>query len=202
MSKKGSFIVFEGLDGAGTTTQTKILKQKLNAKHKLEQIIITREPSDREIGKLIRRFLKGEFAFEEETMALLFAADRLDHIHNVILPAINYGKNVISDRYFISSLAYQSVKVDSAFVEYVNKYHVKPDLTILIDIDPVISLERKKNQPQEAYEKLEMQKKVRQNYLDFANTYKKEHNVEIIDGSLPIENVSETVYSLVSEYLN
>ncbi len=195
MNSKGKFIVFEGLDGAGTTTQSKILANTLNKQGKPS--ILTKEPSDRTIGKLIRQFLKGNFSFEEETMALLFAADRLDHIHNVIRPNINSGKNVISDRYFISSMAYQSVKVDTDFVNRVNNYHLKPDLTILIDIDPVISLERKKSQPREAYEKLDFQKKVRENYLLFADRYKIEHNVIIIDGSLPLEKVTKKVKDLI-----
>jgi dTMP kinase len=179
------FVVIEGIDGAGTTTQTQLVYDELV---KLEfEVVKTFEPTNREVGTLIRKFLKNQIDFNERVLSLLFAADRLDHIDKIIQPSLLNGKIVISDRYFLSSLAYQSLDADAGFIEDVNRYHRKPDITFLIDIDPEISLKRKQCDSPDAYEKLDLQKQIRENYLYYAAKYKNEHNVRIIQGNKPVE---------------
>lgn len=199
---KGKFIVIEGIDGAGTTSQSKLLHEEF--KKKSIESILTFEPTDGEVGKLIRRFLQKDVVFDEHTVALLFAADRINHINSKILKNINTGKIVISDRYFLSSLAYQSVNVDTGFIEKINKYHIAPDITVLIDIDPEISLKRKNisnSKKADVYEKIDFQIKVRNNYLKFAEKYKEKHNVKIINGNEDIEVVTKNIISEVSKIL-
>src|SRR5258705_309057 len=99
------FIVLEGLDGAGTTTQTERLAAALRARG--QTVLATAEPTDGPVGRLLRRFLSGELEIEETAQALLFAADRLHHLQNQIEPTLAGGAIVISDRYYLSNLAYQ-----------------------------------------------------------------------------------------------
>jgi len=187
---KGKFVVIEGIDGAGTTTQAKLLVDYLNSVQK--NAVLTAEPTSGEIGKLIRRFLSKEITFDEKTLALLFAADRTDHIEKSITPEIEQGNIVVTDRYFLSSLAYQSTGAETTFIENVNFYHVLPDITFLIDIDPEISLGRKTGS-KEFYEKLDLQKRIRKNYLWAYEKYKEAHNIKLIDGKLGIEEIHKMI---------
>jgi dTMP kinase len=187
---KGKFVVIEGIDGAGTTTQAKLLVDYLNSIQK--NAVLTAEPTSGEIGKLIRRFLQKEIFFDEKTLALLFAADRTDHIEKIITPVIEQGNIVVTDRYFLSSLAYQSTGAETTFIENVNFYHVLPDITFLIDIDPEISLGRK-TQSNEFYEKMDLQKRIRKNYLWAYEKYKEAHNIKLIDGTLGIEEIHRQI---------
>src|SRR4051794_5711725 len=103
----GKLIVLEGIDGAGTTTQAQRL-----GKHFGARVHVTREPSDGAAGILIRQILRGEYhPYDHTALALLFAADRLDHLKREIEPQLQKGVHVISDRYVISSLVYQSLFV-------------------------------------------------------------------------------------------
>ncbi len=105
MNKKGAFICIEGLDGCGKTTQAKLLVEKLQKSH---NAVYTAEPSRGKIGTFIRnRILYGEKRPPTDVEALLFAADRIEHVENEIKPALAQGQLVISDRYVYSSLAYQ-----------------------------------------------------------------------------------------------
>ena len=115
-SARGRFVVIEGIDGAGSTTHAKQLARTLEGRGR--EVVLTCEPTTGPIGAMIRQVLQkrlfvadatGPRAFAWSTMALLFAADRLDHLDSTIVPGLRDGKVVISDRYDISSLAYQSV---------------------------------------------------------------------------------------------
>src|SRR5215471_10635383 len=113
--RRGRFIVLEGIDGAGTTTQAARLSDRLRAEAPKVPVRVTREPSDGPIGSLIRQVLTGRIVVPGgrapgwATMALLFAADRMDHVESEIEPFLAQGGVVLSDRYDASSLAYQSV---------------------------------------------------------------------------------------------
>jgi dTMP kinase len=152
-------IVLEGIDGAGTTTQT----QRLIARLKAEGIDArpTREPTDGPIGVMIRQMLAmrivrhgedgGSLPMTRETLALLFAADRLDHVASIIEPALARGQWVISDRYFPSSLVYQGdvergeggvESLDYAWVQGLNARARRAELTIFLEIDLETSLAR------------------------------------------------------------
>src|SRR5438105_216358 len=113
--KRGKLIVLEGIDGAGTTTQAARLGLHLAA-HQLP-VHVTREPSDGPLGLEIRKILRGSHApFDPSALALLFAADRMDHVARVVEPALARGVNVVSDRYQLSSYVYQGRFVDPEFV--------------------------------------------------------------------------------------
>jgi dTMP kinase len=140
------FVVLEGLDGAGTTTQLALLSARLEA----EGIdhLCTREPTGRLVGRTIRQILAGKLlrpdgsAFDAETLALLFATDRLDHLTHLIEPALAHGKWVISDRYVHSSLAYQGMEVDRHWVAKINAQARPADLVVWLDLDPEACMER------------------------------------------------------------
>src|SRR5881227_3611817 len=146
----GRFIVFEGLDGAGTTTQAKLLAERLQSKGRT--VYVAHQPSDGPAGQLIRQILAGRTAtqqadgklgvVDERVMALLFAADRLDHLGSQIEPRLARGEDVILDRYMLSSLAYQGATVSHEFIQGANRYARKPDLTLFLYVPAPVALER------------------------------------------------------------
>ncbi|MFB6351131.1 MAG: dTMP kinase [Bradymonadaceae bacterium] len=151
-----AFLAVEGLDGAGTTTQTRLLVERLNADGR--EAIRTREPSDGPIGTLIRQMLgmrvvtpDGEGGFEavdRDVLALLFAADRLDHVDAEIAPALDDGRIVVTDRYYHSSFAYQADTgeehgaLDTDWVRTLNERALEPDLTLFLQASPEVCLDR------------------------------------------------------------
>jgi dTMP kinase len=166
MAGKGAFIVFEGIDGSGKSTHIKILAGKLREKG--YTVVVTAEPSRDDIGKLIRRYSKrNEGRLPAEAEALLFAADRKMHLMNVVLPAVKRGQIVISDRYLHSTLAYQgALGLDLDWIMELNRFTVKPDLTILLDILPEYSLQRVKRK-KTVFEEPDYLRKVRDIYLKY-----------------------------------
>ena len=164
-ARKGRFVVVEGIDGAGTTTQVARLAERLRAEGGLP-VRATREPSDGPIGALVRQVLTGRIVAVERrapgwaTMALLFAADRMDHVECDIEPFIAQGGVMISDRYDASSLAYQSVSSGSGgekaveWIRTLNRHALRPDLTIVLDLAPDLDAARARavlSRPREAH---------------------------------------------------
>lgn len=152
------FIVLEGLDGSGTSTQLKIIGDWLGC-------YTTSEPSNSSVGKFIRETLKtGELS--PTTMALLFAADRKEHLEKEIEPRLARDEVVLCDRYVMSSLAYQTAAgVDPKYVEFINKDFRKPDITFYFDIDvETASIRRKERGVEDCYENTLFQSKVRTEY--------------------------------------
>ena len=159
------FIVLDGIDGSGTTTHCKLLAGFLSVKG--FRTYLTHEPSSSEIGKLLRIYLKDE-RIPASTDALLFAADRVLHYKKEIKKKCEDGYIVISDRYIESSIAYQSCQSDEITIEWVENLNIfagEPDLTIILDIDPKISLSRKNQEYLEKFEDTSLLDKVRQVYL-------------------------------------
>src|SRR5690606_4268881 len=152
---EGLFIVLEGVDGAGTTTHTGLLARALRKKGL--PITTTREPSDGPIGMLIRQILTGRVVVPGisgnrpsswTTMALLFGADRMDHLEATVHPNLMDGVTVLSDRYDYSSVAYQSVTGGGEpetvqWIREINRHARRPDLTIVLDVDPATSAKRR-----------------------------------------------------------
>ena len=165
MSKKGAFICIEGLDGCGKTTQAKLLAKKLKKSH---NSLYTAEPSRSKIGNYIRnRCLYGENRLSTVVEALLFAADRIEHVENEILPALREGRLVISDRYLYSSLAYQGAAgLSLEWIEMVNEHALAPDIAVFIDVDPKTVMHRLKRK-RSVMENIETQQRVRDVYLKF-----------------------------------
>ena len=164
-NKKGAFICIEGLDGCGKTTQAKLLTEKLEKSH---SAVYTAEPSRGKIGTFIRnRCLYGEKRLSIIVEALLFAADRIEHIENEVQPALNQGHLVVSDRYVYSSLAYQGAAgLSLEWIEKVNEHALKPDLAVFIDVNPRTVMRRLKPK-RSVMENMETQQRVRDIYLKF-----------------------------------
>ena len=201
----GKFIVFEGIDGSGKSTQMELMeKHLLDLGHK---VYVTTEPSSRKIGKLIRQVLQKEFITSEETLAALFVADRLDHIQNEedgMLSYLEKGYYVLSDRYYWSSYAYHGLHLPiKKVVEMNDVCHqlLKPDLTIYLDLSAEESMNRivQRNEKLEKFEKLEFLQKIRQNY--FISFERFSHNLpfKIIDANKSVENCHEEIVSHVNE---
>ncbi len=195
MKKKGAFIVVEGLDGCGKTTQTKLLVEKLRESH---DAVYTAEPSQGNIGTLIRTsILYREKRLPSAVEALLFAADRVDHVQNEVLPAMRKGKIVVSDRYLYSSLAYQGAAgLSVEWIQKINEHSLRPDLAIFIDVDPETVMRRLKPE-KSVMEKLETQRKVREIYLKFVE----KGELVRIDGNKPKNAVAEELYATVLKSL-
>lgn len=140
-ASKGLFIVLEGIDGAGTTTQGRRLVRRLRRRGL--RATFTSEPSTGVVGRYIRRCLRARPGPSPERLALLFAADRLDHLERVIRPALRGGAVVVCDRYVLSSLAYQGVEGDAAWVRTLNARAPAPDLTVLLDVSPRVAARRR-----------------------------------------------------------
>ena len=195
LGKKGAFICIEGLDGCGKTTQAKLLAKKLRKSH---SAVYTAEPSRGKIGTYIRSsYLYGEKRLSIVLEALLFAADRIEHVENEVLPALKGGRLVISDRYVYSSLAYQGAAgLSLDWIEKINEHALQPDLAVFIDVDPEAVVSRLKPK-KSVMEDLETQKKVRQIYLKFVE----DGRLTRIDGDRSGSEVAEDVYAVVTEFL-
>ncbi|MEM3622168.1 MAG: dTMP kinase [Candidatus Bathyarchaeia archaeon] len=196
MKGKGCFICVEGLDGCGKTTQTKLLVRKLRKVG--YAAVYTAEPSSGKIGRFIRKYcLHGEKRVSAIVEALLFAADRFEHVKDKIIPALNEGKVVVSDRYVYSSLAYQGAAgLDLKWIKEINQHAIRPDLAIFIDVEPDIAIKRLKSK-KSVMEDLETQKKVRSVYLDFV----KSGELVKIDGNSSKAEVAKDILTFVLKFL-
>ncbi|RKG69919.1 dTMP kinase [Corallococcus sp. CA054B] len=204
----GRFIVLEGLDGAGTTTQTERLASALRADGL--SVVTTREPSDGPVGTMLRQALTGRLGLPQgrgplaqETLALLFAADRTDHLHARVLPALEQGKVVLCDRYVLSSLAYQGASLPMAWVDTVNAHAVSPDLTLFVGVDPKVAAKRRavRGGPAELFEADEAQRRIAKQYLKAITLRAKRERIVHIDGELSVEAVTEACLKEVRRVL-
>jgi dTMP kinase len=199
MSERGRFIVFEGIDGSGTTTQTERLVSWLC---ETGSAIQTAEPTDSEFGRLLRRVLKGDVPAPAATTALMFAADRVDHMDRKIEPTLASGTHVVSDRYVVSSFAYQGSLLDLSFVKEINSLARTPDLTIFLRVSAEIAMERiaRSRTERDAYEHLEFQREVAQSY-ERSILEPEAGRVEILDGQQHPDDITSQVRALVSSLL-
>jgi len=133
--KKGKFIVFEGLDGSGSSTHSDLIVKRLNAKGL--KTILSKEPTNNLIGGLIRGILTKEWEISPNGLQLLFSADRAHHLERFIIPALNNGTNVILDRYMYSTIAYGTADgADKKWLLELNKYFLVPDKVFFIKVSP------------------------------------------------------------------
>ena len=199
-----NFVVFEGGDGSGTSTQLGIIEQKLKENGRQAPVFFTTfEPTTGAIGKIIRSALKKDLILRAETLARLFAADRGEHLFasGGIIERCGQGELVICDRYILSSLVYQGIECGDELPLGLNSSFPIPQLLLFFDIDPQIAIQRMGSRPSlEIYENLEFQKKVREKYLSLLGVFREAGAcVEIIDASQNIEKVSRDVWRTVSK---
>jgi dTMP kinase len=196
MKRKGVFICFEGLDGCGKTTQTKLLVEKL--KKKGYDAIYMAEPSRGNIGKFIKEYcLHGGIRVSSIVEALLFAADRFEHVEKEVIPALNEGKLVVSDRYVYSSLAYQGAAgLDLKWIKKINEHAIRPDLAIFIDVEPETVIQRLKPR-KSVMENLATQRKVQEVYVK----YVEKGELVKIDGNKSKQEVADNILTVVLRFL-
>lgn len=193
IGEKGVFIVFEGLDGAGTTTQMKILGEKFSSGGK--DVFITHEPTDNPVGRLVRSCLQKKFRTTPSALALLYASDRDDHLDNPeygINGYLSRGSVVISDRYFYSTLAYQGVECEYGFLKRINAPFRHADVIIFVDtpVDECMARIEKRGEEKELFEKKEYLTQVRENYLREFKDLPEGVELIKIDGTLSIEDTA------------
>ena len=195
MGEKGVFICIEGLDGCGKTTQAKLLAKKLAQSY---NSVYTSEPSRGNIGTFIRkRCLYGEKRLSTIVEALLFAADRFEHVENEIRPALREGRLVISDRYVYSSLAYQGAAgLSLEWIRTVNEHALKPDLAVFIDVKLETLMNRLKSK-RSVMENIGTLEKARDIYLKFVA----KGELIRIDGNRAKDEVAETLSKVVLKLL-
>ena len=204
--KRGAFVVFEGIDGSGKGTQIKKLKKRLEAEGC--SVCRTAEPSDSPIGSLIHQIMIGRIRTSNDVLASLFVADRLDHIQNDVNGLekfLSQGIHVISDRYYFSSFAYQSVDLP---MDYIIRAHepvmqkLRPDLTVFIDVDPDITMERIETNrlTKELFEEAGRLRETRSRYFEAFERLKDEENVIIVPGDGSPDAIAEEIWTRTRDY--
>lgn len=197
---KGKFIVFEGPDGSGQTTQANLLKDYLEKKG--FEMVLTKEPTlDSGAGREVRRILNEEITVPPTYLQELFAEDRAEHLRHTIVPSLKSGKIVISDRYLLSSLAFGTA--DGATLNYLirlNKEFLEPDLTFLLKVPPKTCIERikKRGIKQTLFEKEKQLEKVWNVYKKLARRFA---NIVVIDGEKSIEEIHQKIRQIVKKTL-
>jgi dTMP kinase len=194
---KGVFIVVEGPDGVGTTTQAHALKAALEARG--DKVHVTQEPSSGPIGRLIRERLQASASDEAywRTLALLFAADRVDHVSHEIQPKLDAGVHVISDRYTLSSLVYQGLHVPDAWVFDLNRHARRPDVSLVLHLPREEAWKRAQERQgtKEIYDDPELQRHVHERYGELG----KRMAGVAVDASGSIEEVTERLMAVLVE---
>lgn len=191
---RGRFIAIEGIDGSGTTLQTRALATWLGERG--HTVLETREPTRGAIGTLVRERLSvGAAPLDPAALALLFAADRLDHIANEVAPALAAGAVVLTDRYLLSSLAYQTLDCEEAWVREINARAPAPDLTLLLEVPAEVAFARVQRRAaeggtvEERFDALALQRRVAGHYRRFSADPAL-GPVQIVDGDRPPGSVT------------
>ncbi|MDR0468926.1 MAG: dTMP kinase [Peptococcaceae bacterium] len=205
MVETGLFIVLEGLDGSGTTTQAALLKEWFSREGAIYgRCIATNEPTAGPAGSMARLALNHRISLDSRTMALLFAADRTDHLYKEdngrqepgLAQLLRQGAHVVSDRYLLSSLAYQSLDLPMEWILQINAMAIAPDLTFFLEVDPQISRERLQQgrSHQDLFEGSDTQLRVCAQYEEAIRLLEhKGQTIHRIDGNRPAEAVHQDI---------
>ena len=198
------FITFEGGEGTGKSTQAKLLFSSI--KNTSEKVILTREPGGTNIAEEIRKIIvKNNYNLNKVSELLLIYAARNEHLKDTIIPSLDKGHVILCDRFLDSTFVYQvqGKKIDTKIFEYFNKLIIKnykPEITFIIDIDPIIGIERslKLNKKETKYEKLPLSfhEKVRK---DFITLSKKDERFKLIDGNKSIMEIHKEIIMTINE---
>jgi dTMP kinase len=219
---RGRFIVLEGIDGSGTTTQLTALREHFRRGGR--RAVFTHEPSDGPAGLLIRLALQGRVVganyelhnpdelpvgasprFDPAALALLFAADRADHLATQVRPNLEAGRTVICDRYLLSTLAYQGQTSELEWLLEINRPAIIPDLTLFLDVPPGEAEERMRGTrwKKDLFETPEQQRSIRARYFEYIQRYiPAVGRVEVIDASRPPAEVSLELIARLDAFLS
>lgn len=196
----GKLIALEGIDGSGTTTQaTRLVETLRDHGH---EVHLTAEPSQRTVGRLIRTVLAGDTAMNDAALALLFAADRLDHVEQEIEPALMRGAVVITDRYLLSSLAYQSIGSPLEWVTELNRQARRPEISILLRVSAETAASRRQSRggAEERFDATESQRRITEAY-DAAMSQPDVGPTKVIDAERDFDTVAAELGALVTGLL-
>lgn len=199
------FIVIEGLDGSGKTTQIDMLRHRFQGRG--EACYLTAEPTNLPTGKFLRSILRHEVDADPRTVAALFAADRIEHLFHPeegMLRKLADGYQVIASRYYFSSLAYQSEYADPAWVASLNmmaKRTLPADLTIFLDLEPEVSMQRiqARGEATELFETQEKLTHVRESFHLAFQHFGEGENIHIIDASGDPVEIADKIWAVVEE---
>ena len=207
----GKFITFEGLDGSGKTTIIRKVIEFLNQTVMKDQFIYTREPGGNRISEAIREIIlsKQNTAMDARTEALLYAATRRQHLVETVLPALDAGQLVLSDRYVDSSLVYQGAgrEIGMQKIAAINEFAtdgLTPDLTIYFEVEPQVGLARIQQNRQDEVnrldeEQIDFYERVHSGYLKLAQ--ENPNRIKVVDASRSIEEVKAEVLAIIKEFL-
>ncbi|MBR6421229.1 dTMP kinase [bacterium] len=186
------FIAVEGIDGSGKSTTIREIKRYLESKG--EAVYLTAEPTTLATGKIVRNFLSetnSDTPLIHEMLALAFAADRINHLREEIWPALRKKQTVITDRYFFSSVAYQSLNVSYEWVKGINRFATLPDVLVFIDVSVDKAVERltKFRTSTEIYEKRDLLQQIDRNYREVIKEFEDNLKVIYLNGNLDIDKI-------------
>lgn len=202
---QGKFIVFEGIDGSGKTTQLQLLAEKFKTQQ--ISVVTTKEPTDGPIGSLARNVLNRRLVLDEKTLATLYLADRLDHIQNPVngmLHDLQKGKTILCDRYYLSSYAYHSSHVPLQWVINANSECAKlmrPDIIFFLDVQPDVSLKRLQQSRDflDLFETQERLEQVRANYFTAIERVKAAENIVVLDATQSQVQLANQIWTIVQQ---
>ena len=194
----GLFIDFEGLDGSGATVQASLLSGILSKEG--YRVHLTKEPTNYLIGGLIRGYLTKEWKTTPECLQLLFAADRAGHLEKEIVPKLESGRIVVTDRYAFSSVAYGSLDTDSGWIEKINEKFIIPDLVFLVKVRPKICALRMK-QSEYGMELFREEQKLIKVWKTYERLAKKYRNFHIIEGEKDETEIISEILKITKKHL-
>ena len=189
----GKFIVFEGLDGSGQSTQARLLEEYFKKQDR--KVLLTKEPTIRSrAGKKIKAVLEEKIKIDPLELQKLFIKDRAEHLRKKIIPALKSGKIVICDRYFFSTLAFGGLNVPMEKLIALNEKFIYPDIIFFLKVRPEECLRRinKRGEGIKFFEKIDKMRKALKNYQKAIKLFK---NVLVINGGKPIKEIHQKIIS-------
>lgn len=195
----GKFIVFEGLDGSGQSTQARLLYDYFREQN--YSVILTKEPADDfESGRRIRQVLQKKEIMPSRDLQKLFVNNREEHLENLIIPCLKEDWFVISDRYFLSTCAFGGINLDIEWLIKLNSNFILPDITFILDVLPEICLQRidKRGTTREFFEEKQKLAKVLENYRTLAKRFP---NIHLIDGQSSIKVIFKSILDMITKII-